>query len=393
MLKAFTYRLYPNHAQIESLETHLRLTRELYNAALEERREAYRKVGKSVSVYEQMRSLPEVKEGRPEFKRIHAHVLQGVVQKLDRAFQAFFRRVRTGETPGYPRFKGRDGWNSFAFKQVWDTPGNRWFGPGKPLESSRIYLPNIGNVKMRLHRPLEGKPKTLTIKREADQWFAVYTCEVEAAPLEPTGSVIGVDLGTNPNFLITSDGEFVPAPRHYIKAQSKLRREQRSLSKKKRNSSQRRKAKKRVAKLHHKTARQRKDFHHKTARALVNQHDTIFHENLNIIGLARMRAAKGVLDAGWAQFLNILSLKAASAARRVAGVNPAYTSQDCSRCRHRQKVPIGKPYICTACGLELNRDVNAALNILRLGQGLPLDEGNAVARPQRLQKPPALAVG
>ena len=393
MLKAFTYRLYPNRVQLEALETHLRLTRELYNAALEERKEAYRKCGKSVSVYEQMRSLPEVKDVRPEFKKVHAHVLQGVVQKLDRSFQAFFRRVKSGETPGYPRFKGRDGWNSFAFKQVWDTPGNRWFGPGKPLEGSRIYLPNIGNVKIKLHRAMEGKPKTLTIKREVDQWFAVYTCEVEGQLLESAGSVIGVDLGTNPNFLITSDGKFVKAPRYYMAAQAKLSRGQRSVSKKKRRSNQQRKARVQVAKLHRKTARQRKDFHHKTARDLVVKHDVIYVENLNIIGLARSRTAKGVLDSGWGSFLNILFLKAASAGRRVAGVNPAYTSQDCSCCKHRQKVPIGKPYICVACGLEINRDLNAALNILRLGQGLPLDEGNAVARPQRLQKPPPLGVG
>jgi putative transposase len=393
MLKAFTYRLYPTRAQLDGLETHLRLTRELYNAALEERREAYRKAGKSVSVYEQMRALPEVKEGRPEYKQVHAHVLQGVVQKLDRSFQHFFRRVKQGETPGYPRFKGRDGWNSFAFKQVWDTPGNRWFGPGKPLENSRIRVPYIGDLKIKWHRPLEGKPKTLTIKREIDEWFAVYTCEVEAQPLEPTGSVIGVDLGTNPNFLITSDGEFVPAPRHYVRAQAKLRRGQRAVVRKKRNANGQRKARRRVAKLHRKTARQRKDFHHKAARVLIVKHDTIYYEDLNVIGLARSRTAKGVLDSGWARFLNILSLKAASAGRRVAGVNPAYTSQDCSSCKHRQKVPIGKPYICAACGLEINRDVNAALNILRLGQGLPLNEGNAVARPQRLQKPPPLGVG
>jgi putative transposase len=216
---------------------------------------------------------------------------------------------------------------------------------------------------------------------------------VDNKPLESTGSEIGIDLGTNPNFFITSDAEFEAAPRYYVKAQRKLSIAQRSLSKKKRGSRGRKQAKSRVAKLHRKTANQRKDFHHKTARKLINKHDVIFHENLNIIGLARSKTAKGVLDSGWASFISILSNKAVEAGRRVQGVDPRYTSQDCSCCGRRQKVAIGKAYVCVACGATLNRDVNAALNILRLGQDLPLDEGNAVARPRRLQKPPPLGVG
>ncbi|WP_240730842.1 helix-turn-helix domain-containing protein [Deinococcus sp. S9] len=183
-MRAFRYRLYPTKAQEAALLDILRLTRELYNAALQERRDAYRKVGKSISVYEQMRTLPEVKRDRPEFKGIHAHILQGVLTQLDRAFQGFFRRVKQGVTPrgdasarpvgaGYPRFKGADRWDSFAFKQVWDNSRNTWFGPGKVLETGRIYLPNIGNVRMNQHRPMEGKPKTLTLKKEGNDWYAV----------------------------------------------------------------------------------------------------------------------------------------------------------------------------------------------------------------------------
>jgi putative transposase len=321
----------------------------------------------SINVYAQLKTLPEIREARPEFKNIHVHVLQNVIQKLDRAFQAFFKRCKAGQTPGFPRFRNSSRWDSITFKQVWDTPNNRWFGPGKPLPSSKIYLPKIGNVKIKLHRPLEGKPKTLTVKREGPHWYAVYTCEVESKPLEPTGETVGIDLGTNPNFLITSDGEFVEAPRHYQKAQKKLRTAQRTVARRKRRSKRQGKARQAVARLHRKVARQRLDFHHKTAHWLVGRFDHISHENLNVIGLARMRAAKGVQDAGWAQFLNILSQKAECAARTLIAVDPKFSSQDCSSCGHRQKVPIGKPYKCVACGLLEHRDVNAAKNVKARG--------------------------
>lgn len=393
MLKAFVYRLYPSHAQEVALVDTLNLTRELYNAALQERRDAYRKCGKSVTKFEQMRCLPEIKAARPEFKTVHAHVLQGVIAQLDKAFQGFFRRVKAGQKAGYPRFKGAGRWHSFAFKQVWDNSRNAWFGPGKPLESRRIYLPNIGNVRMRQHRPLEGKPKTLTIKREGNEWYATYVCEVEHQPLAQTGSEVGVDLGTNPNFLITSDGEFVEAPRYYRAMERKLKVAQRSLNKKRRGSKRRAKARQRVAKLHCKVRRSRKDFHHKTARKLVDENGTIFHEKLSVGPMARSRLAKSVHDAGWSQFLAILSFKAEEAGRRVVGVDPRYTSQDCSGCGHRQKVPIGKLYVCAECGAKLNRDVNAALNVLLRGQGLPVSEGLKDTSPQRPEKPPASAVG
>ncbi len=418
MLKAFAYRLYPTQAQKVALVKTLALTRELYNAALQERRDAYRKCGKSVTKFEQMRCLPEIKAARPEFKSVHAHVLQGVIAQLDKAFQGFFRRVKAGhaqhslgtsQNPGYPRFKGAYRWHSFTFKQVWDNSRNTWFGPGKPLASGRttgtsfgrttgtsfgrIYLPKIGNVRMRQHRPLEGKPKTLTIKREGNEWYATYVCEAGYNPLPQAGREVGIDLGTNPHFLITSDGELTRAPRYYRATERKLKTAQRSLSKKRRSSKRRNKARQRVAALHRKVRRQRKDFHHKTARKLVAGNDAIFHEKLNVGQMARSRLAKSVHDSGWSQFLAILSFKAEEAGRRVVGVDPRYTSQDCSSCGHRQKVPIGKLYVCAECGAELNRDVNAALNVLQRGQGLPVSEGLKVASPRRPEKPPALTRG
>lgn len=393
MLKAFAYRIYPTKPQLKDLEEHLNRTRELYNAALQERRDAYKKTGGSVTAFEQMRSLAEVKEGRPEYRRIHAHVLQGVITQLDRAFQGFFRRVKAGEKAGFPRFKGKDRWNSFYFKQVWDNRRDNWFGPGKPVGSNRIRLPNIGDVRIKWHRPLVGRPKTVTIKRDGEHWYAVYVCEVEPTPLPPAGGEVGIDLGTNPNFLFTSNGGLIPAPKYYRVTERKLRRQQRVVSRRKRGSSGRKKAVAALKRLHRKVRNQRKDFHHKTARKLLEANDVVYHENLSVKTMSRSRLSKNILDMGWGQFLNILYGKAAEAGRRVVGVNPAYTSQICSGCGHVQKVPIGKPYECGACGLVIHRDVNAALNILRMGQGLPLGESDEVAHARRPQKPPALAVG
>jgi len=352
MLKAFAYRIYPTKPQLGDLEEHLNRTRELYNAALQERRDAYRKAGKSINAFAQMRSLPEVKAVRPEYRRIHAHVLQGVITQLDRAFQGFFRRVKAGETPGYPRFKGKDRWDSFAFKQVWDNARDNWFGPGKPIGTNRIRLPNIGDVRIKWHRPLGGRPKTLTVKRDGEQWHAVYVCEMSEQPMPIIGGEVGVDLGVNPNFLITSDGEFVPAPKHYRKAEHKLRKAGRVVSKRKRGGSGRRKAVAALKRLHRKVRNQRKDFHHKTARKLLEANGVVYHENLNVKAMSRSRLSKSILDMGWGQFLQILYGKAAEAGRRVVGVNPAYTSQVCSGCGSVQKVPIGMPYECGACGLE-----------------------------------------
>lgn len=369
-MRAFRYRIYPIRAQEAALETTLRLTRELYNAALQERRDAYRKAGKSISVYEQMRSLPEVKAVRPEFKKIHAHVLQGVVTQLDRAFQGFFRRVKQGVTAGYPRFKGADRWDSFAFKQVWDNSRGAWFGPGKVLDSGHIYLPNIGNVRIKMHREMEGKPKTLTIKKEGDEWYAVYVCDAPARPLPDMGSVIGLDLGTT-HFLITSDGEFVDNPRFLGSTLKKLRVASRSLARKKRGSQRRKKAKQHVARIHRKVFRQRLDFHHKAARSLVNQHDLIAHEDLNVSGMGRGNLARSIHDVGWGQFLNLLFLKAADAGRRVIGVDPRFTSQRCHACGHTEKANRRSQslFVCVSCGHEANADHNAALNVL--GRAVP----------------------
>ena len=236
--KAFKYRLYPTKAQKAVLNEQLRLCRNLYNAALQERRDAYRKCGVSVSAYDQKKSLPEIKAALPEYSGVYSQVLQDVILRLDKAFKGFFRRVKAGQTPGYPRFQGRDRFDSLHYPQS-----------GFSVSEKTAFFSKVGNIRIKLHRPIEGKIKTATVKREGDEWYVSYVCEVEAQPLPKTGSSVGVDVGTT-WFAITSDGEFVENPRHYQKAMRKLRTAQRAIARKpNKRSNRRKKAVKRVAKI------------------------------------------------------------------------------------------------------------------------------------------------
>lgn len=200
MLKAFRYRLNPTKAQEAALNEQLQLCRNLYNCALQERRDAYKKDGKTVTGYDQMKYLTEIKAALPEYAGVYSQVLQDVLKRLDKAFKAFFRRVKSGEKPGYPRFQGRDRYGSICYPQS-----------GFNVSETTAFFSKIGNIRIRLHRPLEGKVKTATIRRECGEWYVSYVCEVEPQPLPETGSSVGVDVGTT-WFAITSDGEFVENP-------------------------------------------------------------------------------------------------------------------------------------------------------------------------------------
>lgn len=350
MIKAYKYRLYPTQAQADTLTWTLARCAELYNAALQERRDAYRKCGVSVNYHAQAVSLPEVKEARPEYKNIHSQVLQDTLRRLDKAFQAFFRRCKQGGKAGFPRFRSSARFDSFCYPQYKGTIAD---GAG------HLYLPKIGNVRLKMHRPLEGAVKTLTVKREVDEWYAVVVCEVATKPLAPTGHATAFDLGLE-HFLITSDGEFVDAPRYFRTAQKKLRRAQRSLARKKKGSKRRAKQRILVAKQHRKVKRQRLDFHHKTARKLVNENDSLAHEALSVKGLASGMLAKSVNDAGWSQFLDILTSKAEEADRELVAVDPRFTSQTCPQCGLIAKKLLSLRWHSCACGCELARDVAAA---------------------------------
>jgi putative transposase len=361
--KTYKYKLKPSPEQERALERTLMLCRHVYNAALGERREAWRMCGVSVSYYQQKAELPGIKEAMLEYAEVHSQVLQDVVLRVEHAFQGFFRRINEGQTPGYPRFHGRDRYNSFTYPQ---------YGNGVVVDGGILNLSKIGRLPIRLHRPLEGTPKTVTISREADGWYACISCaDIPIQPLPFTGQETGIDLGIEA-FATLSDGTRIFSPGWYRKAERALKTAQRRVSRRKKGSDRRRKAVNLLAKAHRKVRRQRQDFHHKTALALVRTNDTISHEALQPANMVKNHhLAKSITDAGWGAFLTILTYKAAWAGRRIIAVNPAYTSQQCSGCG----VIVSKGlsvrwHSCPDCGTSLHRDHNAAKNIKRLGQSL-----------------------
>ncbi len=363
--KSYTYKLKPTLEQERQLERTLMLCRHVYNAAIGERREAWRLRGVSVNYYQQKAELPGIKEAMPDYAEVNSQVLQDVVLRVDRAYQAFFRRVKSGETAGYPRFQGRNRYHSFSYPQVGEHGGVR-------VDNGFLVLSKIGRIAVRCSRPLEGAPKTVTISQEADGWYASISCaDVPTQPLPPTGRETGIDVGLKV-FLITADGEVVANPRHYRRGEKQLAKAQRRVSKRKKGSHRRRKAVGHLQRAHQTVKRQRSDFHHKTALMLLRQYDTIYLEDLRVANMVRNHhLAKSISDAGWAQFRAILEAKAACAGRRVIAVPPAYTSQDCSGCGERVPKSLSvRTHVCTSCGLVLDRDENAARNIQWAGQAL-----------------------
>jgi putative transposase len=341
------------------------LCRHVYNAAIGERREAWRMRSASVTYYQQKAELPGIKEAMPEYAEVNAQVLQDVVLRVDRAFEAFFQRIQEGRSPGYPRFHGRERYNSFTYPQVGDHGGAR-------LDNGFLVLSKIGRIAVRWSRPLAGTPKTVTISREADGWYVCFSCaDVPVQPLPATGHETGIDLGIEA-FATLSDGTRIFNPGWYCKAERALKAAQRRVSRRKKGSNRRRKAVTLLAKAHLTVCRQRADFLHKTALALVRANDTIYHEDLRVANMVKNhRFAKSIQDAGWAAFLSILSFKAVCAGRSVVAINPAFTSQMCSGCGVMVSKGLSvRWHSCPDCGTSLHRDHNAAKNIERAGQAL-----------------------
>jgi putative transposase len=363
MLKAFKYRIYPSHAQVTKLESTLGLCCELYNAALQERRDAYRLCGKSISYTDQQNQLPDIKEIRTDLNRVHSQVLQEVLKRLEKAFDAFFRRVRDGEKPGFPRFRARSRYDSFTYSQS-----------GFAIEHGKLRLSKIGRVKIKLHRPIEGKIKTLTITRTSTgKWFACFSVECETEALPATAETAGIDMGLK-EFAVLSNGEAIENPRFFRVEEKRVARAQRKLSASVKGTPERKKARKAVAHIHERVANKRRDFAHKESRKLANRFGIICFENLNIRGMLRNHSlAKSIADAAWNQLVLFTTYKAENAGRCVVQVNPRNTSQMCSGCCEivRKSLSV-RIHRCSGCGLVLDRDHNAARNILALGlQSLP----------------------
>jgi putative transposase len=363
-MKAYKYKLKPSAKIIAIFESWLALLCELYNAALQERRDAYRINHLSISYKAQANQLPEIKKDRPEFANIHSQVIQDALKRLDSAFDGFFRRVKEGQKPGYPRFRSSFRYDSFRYPQS-----------GFSLKNGKLHLSKIGKVKLQLSRPIEGEIKTCMIKREADGWYVIFSVEESKKKVEPAPKEsVGVDVGIE-NFATLSDDEAAPIsnPRYFRGAEKELKKAQRRVSRRVKGSKGRKKAVRWLGKKHLKVKRQRRDFHFKEAGKLVEQYQSIKVEDLNIQGMVKNHhLAKSISDAGWGEFIGILIFKAEEAGRKVIKVNPSYTSQDCSRCGHRNRITLAtRIYRCSECRLVIHRDRNGAKRIEQKGRAAP----------------------
>ncbi|MFF7191514.1 RNA-guided endonuclease InsQ/TnpB family protein [Streptomyces sp. NPDC008222] len=395
MIRAYKFLMRPTVRQGQALGEMLRDHCSLYNAALQERRDAYRHVSKTTVKYGmQSAQLKEIRAFDPERQgRWSFSSQQATLRRLDKAFAAFFRRVKSGDTPGSPRFRGVNWFDTVDFPK--DGDGCRWNStPHDPV--TRVRFQGVGHVKVNQHRAVIGRIKTVSVKREGRKWFVLLSAEQDQPePLPATGSVAGIDLGIA-NFLADSGGEFVPNPRHGRRAAEKLAAAQQALSrfprrKAKDRTANHQRAVEKVAQLHAKVRRQRLDHAHKTALGLVRAHDFIAHEDLKIRNMSKAPAPtpapgqpgtflpngavakaglnKSINDAGWGVFLTILHAKAESAGREVIAVDPRNTSRTCPACGHTAKEnrPTQEKFHCVSCGHNAHADTVGALNILRAG--------------------------
>lgn len=364
MLKAYRYKLNPNKSQRYALARTLDVCQELYNDALYERR-MHR-----MSCYDQIKELPAVKEAFPVHKKVYSQVLQDVLVRLDKAFKNFFRRCKEGGAPGFPRFKGKNRYDSFTYPQG-----------GFSLDGKILSLSKIGNIKVRLSRSLPDNAvvKTCTIKRATDGWFATLVFEYVSVPLPFSTLEVGIDMGIT-TFATFSDGTEIQNPRFYQNAQAKLRRAQRKVARRVKGSERRREAVILLRKIHEHVKNQRKDFLHKHSTAVVQKYGTIVVEALNVAGMSKSNLAKQILDCGWSEWFHQLSYKAADAWRQFITVDPKYTSQTCPDCGFvsRENRKTQADFVCMSCGYSDNADHNGAVNILARSEPLGANVGETI---------------
>jgi putative transposase len=342
------------------LNLNLELCRQVYNDTLALKKDAWEKENRSIPLYDTNSILVSWKAQRPELKQVYSQVLQNVQVRVDLAFKAFFRRVKSGEEPGYPRFKGKGQYDSITYKQL-----------GFGIKDGKLHLAKIGDIKIKLHRPIEGIIKTCTIRRTpTGKWFACFSIEVEDLPLPPwkDGSIVGIDVGLK-SFATLSNGERIPNPWFFEEEEKELARVQRKLSKAPKGTPERMKAIKVVERVHERIANRRSDFAHQVSHDLVNRFGLIAFEDLSIKSMLKNHClAKSISDVAWNMLVKATVSKAAYAGSKVVLVDPRQTSQMCSRCGLIVKKDLSeRVHRCPECGLSMDRDLNAAINILRLG--------------------------
>ncbi len=364
MRKAFKYRVYLTNGQRRILEQQLEECRWVYNKTLAARRDAHTE-GAPLGLYDTQAFLPVWKVERPTLKLVHSQVVQNVQVRVDLAFQAFFRRVKEGAAEvGFPRFKSFGRYDSITYPQ---------YGNGVRLAGERLIVSKIGAVKLLLHRPIQGTPKTVTLSRSATgKWYVCFSCATDAHPLPPTEQITGVDVGLA-SFATLSNGEQIENPRFYRRDEADLKRVQKrkDAAKNAQDWIENTKQNALLAKIHERIGNRRSDFAHKRSRELVNRYQVIVFEDLEPqhMGARRGRGMrKSIMDVAWSQFISMTIGKAAEAGRIVILIDPRNTSKMCSHCGELvQKTLSDRTHTCPNCGLVMDRDVNAALNILQRG--------------------------
>ncbi len=375
-MKAYRFRLYPSADQERKLNDQIELCRELYNSFLLERRYAYRGNKKSLTYNHQQNEIPELKSTFEEYSGIHSQVLQDVARRADRAYQNFYRRIRekkhgVKKKAGFPRLKGKGQYNSLTYPQ----------SGFHLLENGHLKLSKIGELRMFQHRDIVGEIKTLNISHDGTgEWYASFSVKHDNISLHPehTGNTIGIDAGLL-HLVTMSDGTMIDPPHFLMKSGKRITKAQRNLSRKQIGSSNRKKAKITLSKQHKKVKDQREDFAHKLSNQIVQNNDLIVFENLNIRSMVKNHhLAKSIADASWNTLIQYTTYKAESAGREVVLVDPGNTSRTCSNCGYK-KESLGlseRTFLCESCGLDIDRDLNAAINIHnkgmeKVGRGTP----------------------
>jgi putative transposase len=356
-MKTFKYRIYGNQSTIANAENWLSACRTLYNLCLEQKIYAYKNHKQNISRFTQDKQLTEIRKDFPMFGDVNRNVLGDVLQRLDHAYEAFFRRIKAGEKAGFPRFKGVDRYHSFTLRDN-----------GFRLKGKYINIISVGTFKIKLSRPIEGKIKRIIIKRSpSNKWFVHFICDgIDTKPLPITGNSVGIDMGCD-SFLTDNNGNKIDNPRFFKKSEEALARINKSMDRKKKGSTRRYKTKILRAKIYEKIKNQREDFHHKVANNLLKNNDTIYVEKL-VSWNSYRSLNRSMRDVSWFNFFAILKVKAESAGRRIVEVNPKNTSQICSACGAMVKKDLACRIHKCSCGLIIDRDVNAARNIYRIGQ-------------------------
>jgi putative transposase len=367
---AYRYRIYPYGDQAKRLERWIDSCRKLYNIALEQRRAA-RIYGRKVGYPQQQRELTELRASFPEYAEVPVHVLQNVLLRLDRAYENAFRRCRERRAGkrvrlGFPRFKARDRYRSITCPDMYNY-----------IRGTDLHFPKIGRIRMEMHRPLPAGAvvKGCTISKNADGWYASLSLQIhEAARPVHSGATVGLDVGLD-CFAALSTGERIIAPKFLRNAERRLKRAQRVLARRKKGSGRHACQRNKVARMHAVVARTRADWQWKLATDFARRFSVIYVEDLRIANMLRNHSlAKSISDVSWGVFLRTrLDHAAVKAGSRAAPVDPRGTSRTCSRCGWVwESMTLGdREFRCEKCGLVLDRDVNAARNIHRVGRDTP----------------------